>query len=171
MKRKGFTLTELLITLVILSVLSMVVFPVVTPAMQNNRLSACAERMADELRYVRSLSMTNPDGDDSVYSMRFLVTSNYYDAQRYDGSNLLPVEDPLQPGETLSVDLDTDTEFQGITIQNNRYVSFDSKGRPYGNSWGSGSPISTILSVTLQNSAGNERTVSVYPKTGTVTVQ
>jgi len=171
----GHTLIELMIVFLLLGILSAVAIPAIQNGLSDIRLKTCAERIAEHLRYARTLSMTNPEGLNRIYSMNVSSNpTNNYRVQSWNGATFADVQDPLDSSRVLNIWFNSVPEFQGITIQSSSpttAISFDRRGRPYHNSNAAGNPPGAIWNMVLQNNAGTTRTLSVYPETGIVIVR
>ena len=172
----GFTLPELVVTLVILSVLSAVIVPITATANANSRLTACAERIADDIRYTRTQSMTNPNGYNEVFEVIISLGLNYYRIERYNGTTNVPISDPLEPYRNLVFDLDDSPEFRGLRLQSTTsgVLAFDRQGRPYpdnDDAYDGINQLMTVWNLVLEDNSGRTKTILVYPITGIVTIQ
>ena len=104
-KNKGFTLTELLGTIVILSLLIAVAIPVyfnITKSVKNNEYTSVKNRIESlALRYVEENNLENV----SYISVNRLISNGYLSADKYveeEGSELAYVINPIDNKENLA---------------------------------------------------------------------
>jgi type II secretion system protein H len=182
LRQCGFTLTELLVVVIILGVLA----AVVTPGLRSGdpeKLALAAVYVAEAMRIARSEAMRT----GQVYGVTISQATQRVQVRRYDIT-----QDPVDPLETLyhpfsrqllDFDLDTRAEVSGTQIANTQdvfgygslgrrqTVLFDAQGLPI---WIVGSGPTTWamtdgdVSLTLD---GLNTTVSLAPYVGRVTVQ
>src|ERR1043165_8289380 len=87
----GFTLVEVLMVVLLVSVLAAIVLPSMNPGVYDQLLAA-AEVVATDLAYGRSLAVTNND----TYRFTFDLTNNQYWLE-YTGSNSALATLPSSP--------------------------------------------------------------------------
>ena len=144
-RKKGFSLVELVIVLVIVALLSRVIVPIFLNAMWRSQLNACAEQLASHLRYARALAMARGGPDEQINFMT--STEHSYRICQYTGSDCFssPLEkDPLDESKTLYVIAKPPAggtgrpEWKDITFTNVHFplpfggpsFSFDKDGKP-----------------------------------------
>lgn len=163
--QKGFTLVEIIIVVVILSIAAFLTVPVLSSA-ADIQVRAAANRIAADLDYAKGLAITN----QQAYSVVFDISNESYEIQDEIGNT---VENPVRPGtgfvvEFSNTDLDrvdiVDADFDADIT---KAITFDYLGSPY-----SGNSTSTPLNsgqITLQ--ADNfSIVIDVEPVTGYVTI-
>lgn len=148
----GFTLMELVATLVLMGILA---FSVVPRFLDKGSIdvSATAEQLAGDIRYTQSLAMTSGQRN------RINLAAASYQITTSAGA---PVAHPAT-GSTAAISLG-DVSLGGYS----GYIAFDGKGVPYTDV--SGTLLGTPATITL-SSGGNTRQVVVSPQTGRVIVQ
>src|SRR3990172_1716955 len=106
-KPSGFTLIEIVLILLVVSVLAAVAIPKFGQFYSGLRLSGAADKLVNDIRYTQSLAATTRNH----HKVTFPGSTSY---QVIDISTGNPVKDPLTRGN-LIVDL-TQTEFSGVSI-------------------------------------------------------
>jgi prepilin-type N-terminal cleavage/methylation domain-containing protein len=162
---RGFTLTELLVILTILGVLSWIAFPKMV-AMDEIRLDTAARRLAADLRYAQSLAMSRR----IIHGVLFDPALEKYTV--FAPSPGAPIPDPADRAKTLVMDYPTRTEFKGVLIQSAAFgtspgLTFDYFGVPRDTA---GVDLTTSGRVVLSYQ-GQTDTVIVAPQTGMVTIR
>lgn len=147
----GFTLTELVIVLLILAILSAVVIPYFLKTLLRSQLNACTEQVASHLRYVRRLAMetgvpkqmTFYVGDpNQSYRVHAVGNPAALEKNPLDGSDFIIMLVPAA-GERQA------PQFKGVQFREAcfapdsctgaatpRYVTFDANGVPFAGSTG-----------------------------------
>jgi prepilin-type N-terminal cleavage/methylation domain-containing protein len=162
---RGFTLTELLVILMIIGVLSWLAFPKMA-AMDEIKLDAAARRLAADLRYAQSLAMSRR----VIHGVLFDAAQEKYTV--YAPTPSSPVTDPADRARPMTVDYTSRTEFRGVLVQSASFgttpgVTFDYFGVPRDTA---GADLTASGQVVLSYQ-GQSDTVLVAPQTGVVTIR
>jgi prepilin-type N-terminal cleavage/methylation domain-containing protein len=165
MSARGFTLTELIVILSILGIVSWLAYPKVV-AMDEIKLDTAARRLASDLRYAQSLAMSRR----VIHGILFNSAAERYTV--FAPNSATPITDPADRAKTLTVDYTSRTEFLGVQIQSASFgttpgVTFDYFGVPRDTS---GVDLTTSGRVVLTYQ-GVTDTVLVAPQTGMVTTR
>ena len=157
-KQKGFSLTELVITIVILAILG--VSSIILWPKKTLNLYAEANKVASDIRYVKALSMAF----DENYRID-LTQNNSYKLLNASGN---PINNFTKPSATIALP-------PGITIQTNstdKYLAFDCFGTPYLSASNTtlGTKMASTLLITLMHNSGEQTIISVKQETGYVEV-
>jgi len=161
---KGFTYTELVITLMIIGILTVVAIPAIT-GLFSFGLDSVALQITSDIRYAQSLSISYP----GLYSVDFSPANGY---QVLDPGGSV-VTDPANMAVGRTIDLSL-PRYQGLVLSSADFdgtdqVYFDSLGTPYQADGVTGLVLAG--SVTLTDKDGASRTISVQPGTGKVSIQ
>ncbi len=162
MSARGFTLTELIVIMSILGILSWLAFPKMS-AMDEIKLDTAARRMAADLRYAQSLAISKR----VIHGILFNPALEKYTV--FAPTTGTPITDPADRARTMVVDYTTRTEFKGVLIQSATFgttpgVSFDYFGVPRDTA---GVDLAATGLVVLSYQGMND-TVFVAPQTGMV---
>ena len=151
-KNRGFTLTEMIIVIIIIGILSAAVF--IRWSKSTTDLDAQKALLVNDLRYTQNLSMSRNE------RYRFVIISSIkYDIQDSNGNSQ---EIPSTANGNL---------ISGITLSSPiNIIIFDGRGTPYNGSTTPESLITSEVIITLQNSAGQTRTIHITPLTGKVSI-
>jgi len=158
---KGFTLVEILIVVVILSIVGLLAIPMFSSA-SGFQLSSAANMIAADIEYAKNLAVATQRN----YSVVFDVAGNSYHIEDDSGS---VIDHPFRGGQ-YAVYLSSEPRLKLVSISSVNFdgtpkVTFDYLGSPY-NGNGTGLNIGQV-----QVSAGeNTMTVTVEPVTGYVTI-
>ena len=167
--RNGFTLVELIIVVVILSIAALIAVPMVSNA-ADIQVRAAANRIAADIDYVKSLAITH----QSRYYIIFDEANESYEIREYPSNDV--IDHPVNPGlfvvdfsadgRLSRVDIDAADFDSGSSVSN--VLAFDYLGSPYS---GTTDPLLTGQ-ITLQDKqAGNFKLyVKIEPVTGYVTI-
>jgi prepilin-type N-terminal cleavage/methylation domain-containing protein len=156
---RGFTLIELVLVMLLASVLVVALLPR-APTKESLTISARAEQLASDLRYVQSLSMTR----GSRYCVS--LTASAYSLTTTDaGNNCLGVTEPhpalLTQPIAICIGCMSWTNLPASVIQ------FDGLGTPY---TAAATALANNAVITIADS-GSTRTITISPITGRVLVQ
>lgn len=161
---RGFTLGELVVVLMLVSILGFLALPRLS---QNTlELSGQAEQVASDTRYAQSLSMTRGAalGSQGRYCIFFTATGYQF---RHNGNSYATpcttaVIHPATGSSAAIVLSGTAVSTANLT---GNYVEFDTKGQPT-----SFTAPAANATITL-TATGGPRTVVISPVTGKATVQ
>jgi prepilin-type N-terminal cleavage/methylation domain-containing protein len=164
----GFTLVEIIIVVVILSIAALIAVPMVSNA-ADIQVRAAANKIAADIDYVKSMAITH----QKRYYIIFFEADESYEIR--DSSNVV-IDHPVNPGP-FAVDFSTDGNLNRVNIASADFDSgssvsnvlmFDYLGSPY-----SGTSLSLVTGqITLQDKqTGNFKLyVKIEPVTGYVTI-
>lgn len=163
--QSGFTLTELIVMLSIVGILSWIAFPKMA-AMDEIKLDTAARRLAADLRYAQSQAISKR----VMHGILFEPSIERYTV--FAPTISTPVTDPADRARPLRVDYTSRTEFQGVLISSATFgttpgVKFDYFGVPRDTS---GVDLAATGRVILTYQGASD-TIDVAPQTGTVTVR
>ena len=156
---KGFTIIELLIVVVILSIAALTAIPMMSSASSLQIRSAVNLVMAD-LEYAKSMAITRGQN----HSVVFNAGTDSYQIEDQNGN---VISHPVKKGFNYIVSFPNDNRLNRVDITNvnfngNSSVEFDCLGSPVG--------ITSEGTVTLQ-AGGTTATVTVEPVTGFISSQ
>ncbi len=157
-KTDGFTLIEVLMVIVVVSILAVIPFFSMPAASIN--LDGQAQQLAHDIRYTQSLSMTKAQR----YRLVITTGTSSYQILNSAGTAVL-----LASGST-TVTLNSGISFGTLTNLPNNMIVFDGDGVPYTDTGSPGTALSANASIPLQGS-GSTKTVVIVPLTGKVNVQ
>ncbi|MBP9864789.1 MAG: prepilin-type N-terminal cleavage/methylation domain-containing protein [Candidatus Omnitrophica bacterium] len=108
---RGFTMMEMILTLVILSVLSTIALPQIVGAIQNFRLNSAAQKMLSDIRYARELALNR----HGTYGIQVNAASNSYQIFSLVGATKTVLTDPMKR-TSMIVDFDLLPQYSGVSI-------------------------------------------------------
>lgn len=162
-RRAGFTLTELLMVVVILLIGALAVIPMMSSS-ASVQVEAAADMLAADLEYAKSLAISH----SGVYRVSFNLSQNYYQVMNSFGT---VVDHPVKHQDFI-VDFDALGDLDRVKIDSANFdgsneLRFDYLGSPYnGNGCGS-----ALNSGTITLKAGSvEMGITVEPVTGMIKV-
>lgn len=153
MNRKGFTLVEIAIALTVVGVLSVMAMPDIATSARTLRLNNAAQRLAGDIRYIRSLALSN----HKTYGIDFdLDNDNTVDGTSYNlfelnGGTQTTINDPNRNTAT-AISFSSQPEFSGVSITSasSMQLRVDEFGKPYN---ASGAALTATMTITLQSSS------------------
>jgi len=161
----GFTLIELVVTLVILLVLSTAVITNFTGA-DVLILDAAANKLVSDIRYVQQLAITK----HSNFGISFDPNDESYYAYKELPTPFNKISNPLTH-ENLEIDYSDDEELKRVNLVStnltNNIIEFNSIGRPFD---GSGTGINYVGEVNLSYTDFS-RTIKIEKNTGKVWIE
>ena len=164
--RAGFTFIEVIITIAVIAILSVVVIVSINSAMHGIQLASAADRLVADLRYAENMAA----GEGKWYGVSFEVApTNRYTLYTTTGTVDTVINDPNKNGSSFIVN--TNTLFNvtlNANIEGGRKVEFHPFGTPYNDK--TGAAISSEGLVTLTQGAGS-RIVRITPVTGRIYIQ
>lgn len=149
-KLYGFTLVELLIIIAIVGILGACIVNINMPTTGGIKVSYSANQLATDIRLAQSLAM------DLNQRRQVNFSANSYSVT--DTSN--------NPAWLNSGSIAFDPNIS-ITSSTPVSIIFNGRGIPYTNST---TTLSSTFQVVLKSSAGDQRTINIYPTTGVVGV-
>lgn len=164
-RKRGFTLVEIIMVVVILGIAALMAIPMVSNA-ADVQVRAAANRIAADIDYAKSMAITY----QRSYSVVFDPANESYEIQDQNGA---VIDHPVNPG-TFVVDFSADSNLSRVDIANadfdsdaSKAITFDYLGSPY-----SGLDTSTPLNTGQITLTADNFTlvVNVEPVTGYVTI-
>lgn len=160
--RKGFTLVELIVVIVILAIAAAVAIPMLTNA-GSIQLTSAASLIAADLEYAKSMAITT----GLVYSVVFNNETERYQLEDQNGS---VIPHPVKKGFDYVVDFRNNSRLDKVNIVSADFdgtseIRFDYIGSPQN---GNGTAL-TSGTITLQANSDTV-TVIVEPVTGYISV-
>lgn len=166
--KRGFTLIEVLMVIVILGVAALIVVPMASPA-AGLQVTGATLQLASDLEYARSMAISR----GQTYKVVFDPDNRTYEVEDASGNVLAH---PVNFGKTYVVNYAADTRFAQISIDEADFdgavnadglpeVRFDGLGSPFN---ADGDPLDSGQ-VRLV-AASESRTVTVEPVTGIISV-
>ena len=147
MNRKGVTLIELVIVMVIIAIMAVLMAPNIGAWLPNYRLRSAARDIASTLRTAQVKAVSN-NRDYRVQFTEGTGSSGSYVLQRDSGGF-----SPDGPAQTLPTGIQMTTSF------NNERVDFRTNST------------ADAGTVSLRNPRGDQRTITVVLSTGRITIQ
>lgn len=162
---KGFTLLELVITIIILVIIAVVAVPKITDIIQNRQLIAARKIQAD-LRWAQQFAVNK----NCRTRVAFNAGAESYTVSENTSGSFATATDPTT-NSPFTVTLNTG-QYAGVVINSAGFdgqntVEFDSIGKPYASD-GTGSPPALTAPGTV--SLPNSISITVTPETGKIGV-
>lgn len=154
---KGFTLIELVMTIVIISIIA--VFAFMSSPAATIVLDAQAKQLESDIRYAQSLSMAQGQRYRWVK-----LSSNTYQILNSSGTAI------TLPSGSTTVTLNSGITFGTLTNLPNNLVAFDGRGTPYSTTGSPGTALASNATIPL-TSSGQTFTLTISPVTGRMIVQ
>lgn len=162
----GFTLVEVVVTIVLLSVIAMVGVPKIAGALNSIRLNTAAQKVMNDIRYVREMALSYHD----TYGLEFDTIGNSYQIFQVVGATKTVVTDPHR-NKPMIIDFDNLSEFSGVSISSANVceggpcfaneIRIDAFGIPFDSE---GTQFLGLATITLQ-SGGLTKTIQVTQTT------
>jgi len=170
----GFTLFELLIVLLIVSIFTMLGWPALNAFMGDYRLGAAAEEIVNALEFAQLTAVSGQQTQVTISAAtktidvkqfkpdaNLLSGAGSYTAAEVENSSYAYLGNPMNKGTDYSITFPNDSRFSGVDITTSAFgspVTFNSTGTP-----------SMGGTVTLTFS-GRQKTVTLNAVTGRVSV-
>lgn len=159
---RGFTLVEVIIVVVILSIAAMMAIPMMSSA-GSVQIRSAADAIAADLEYAKSMAISR----QRMYSVVFDTSSESYQIQDDTGT---VIKHPVKRGFDYIIDFKNDNRMKKVDIFSVNFdstaaIKFDYLGSPYD---GSGNPLNSG-NITLQ-ADGSTVTITVEPVTGFISI-
>lgn len=157
MTRKGFTLIELIVVLVLLSILTALIAPRL-PATESMELKSSARSLASMLRYLGERSI----GSKNIYRLRINIPENSIKVTRkLSNGDEIPPEDTLLSRNALVAGIvitDIQSPRLGKATEGEVLIDFGAAG------------LSEFLTLHLNSPKGESFTIAAYPGGGKVKI-
>lgn len=166
--RDGFTLIELVMVIVIMAVLAVTFF--IRSKNDPLTVSNAAERMADDIRYMRSLAMST----GKAHGIQFTVLNPQSEYKDFTGYGFYvrnrygTPESYSDPGHKSFVSLQNDLGGVGGVVSPNDLLVFDNDGLPYGD-FALDDKIYSLLIIRFYKE-NSMKEINVVPNTGGVLI-
>jgi prepilin-type N-terminal cleavage/methylation domain-containing protein len=159
---RGFTLVEVIIVVVILSIAAMMAIPMMSSA-GSVQIRSAAEAIAADLEYAKSMAISRQQN----YGIIFDPGNDKYDVVNQSGA---VVPHPVKRGFPYTINFRSDSRLNKVDLVTANFdgwtgIKFDYLGSPYD---GSGSPLNSGT-ITLQ-ADGRTVTITVEPVTGFISI-
>lgn len=170
---RGFTLIEVILVVVIISIAAMIAVPMLSDA-ANNQVRAAANRLAADLDYAKGLAVTH----QKPFCVEFDIANESYVIAGYNSTtgNFETIENPVMPGTLYTVNFKTGGNFDRVDIANANFdadtsnaVTFDYLGSPYHGKTTDSADALNSGRITLQAETSTIY-VDIEPMTGYVTI-
>lgn len=166
MDKKAFTLVEMLILVMILSIVAMVAIPMLGSA-STMQVKAAANKIAADLEYAKSMAISRQKN----YSIIFDIDNETYQIQ--DDSGVV-IKDPMQTSKDFVVDFKKDSRISQVNILSVSFdsavvITFDYLGSPY-SGMSSNSLIDGSNGITLK-AGDTQMEILVEPVTGYINIR
>ncbi len=165
--RRGFTLIEVIIVVVIISIAAMMAVPMFSSA-GSMQIGSAANIIAADLEYAKSMAITRGQN----YSIVFDVTAESYKIVDQSGN---VVSHPVKTGFEYVVDFKNDSRLSKVDISSVQFqpntantIKFDCLGSPYSDNGTSTEPLDSGSIVI--SAEGATTTITVEPVTGYITI-
>jgi prepilin-type N-terminal cleavage/methylation domain-containing protein len=156
-KRNGFTLIEIIVVIVIISIAALLVIPMMGSA-GDIQVRAAADMIAADLEYAKSMAISR----QKTYKVIFDTVAESYRLAVYENGITTTITHPVNAGKPYAVNFKADSRVSQVNIDSVSFagseVDFDSVGSP-----NSGGQI-------VLKAGGKTVTVSVEAGTGFISV-
>ena len=159
MNRRGFTLIELVLLILIIAILAAVLYP--KGDINTIRAAAVARKLLSDLRYAQQLA----NATQARHGVNFNSATQYTVFKNNDSG--IAATDPMKSGSYV---VNMTGDFAGATVSNtltSGIVRFDSLGIPYEGANGSQAALAAARTITV-SAAGTVKTITIEPNTGQV---
>ena len=167
MNKKGVTLIELVVTMVVIAILALIAFVTLEPY-KGIKLRTAAEKLSLDLLYTRNLALATV----KWYGVSFEADpANAYTVYLTNGTADTIINDPSQPGKDFKIyiqDVYDGVKISQVQIAGGNKIEFDPMGTPFPDK--SGARLSAEAVVILSY-RGLTAEVRVTPRTGRSYIQ
>ena len=166
MDKKAFTLVEMIILVIILSIIALGALPMIGSA-STMQVKAAANKIAADLEYAKSMAISRQKN----YSIVFDINNETYQIQDSNGV----IQDPMQTSKDFVVDFKKDSRICNVNVLSVNFdsavaITFDYLGSPYSGTTSSNALINGSNGITLK--AGNtQMEILVEPVTGYINIR
>ena len=111
--RRGFSLLELIVVMLVISILAVLAIEKITTVLSSTRVQLAANELSVNLRYIRNMAMDQ----ERTTRIQFYVVSNSYQVFVSDatGTNYVSAQDPVKQSSWLVTISD---RFSGVALTN-----------------------------------------------------
>ena len=162
MKRNGFTLLEIILIIILLSLLS-ITFLIKWSGFEEIKLSSAISKLASDIAYAQHLAITT----QLYHGISFDLANERYYLFRIEDGSLSTIEDPYNPKKDFVVEYNTE-ELQGVTLESisikDTQLIFNWKGTPCNIT---GEELDDDVTITLA-CKGKTKTLTITAQTGKI---
>jgi prepilin-type N-terminal cleavage/methylation domain-containing protein len=169
----GFTLLEVVAVLVILGIITAIAVSRISS--NQNNLITVTDTLTSHLRLAQARAMSTSTDDVNTFSawgVRFVSATQYHLFYCADASACNPADAANQKIFLGADSIIMDLAPKGVQVTNGALIlAFDRFGTPYDAvaSIPTNNSRTSQLTLTLQDSNGNNRTINITPQTGMIT--
>ncbi|MEO0094172.1 MAG: GspH/FimT family pseudopilin [candidate division WOR-3 bacterium] len=167
MKLKAFTIIELVIVIITVSILAFVSAVAIGNAMKGIQLNNAADKLASDLRYAQTMAQ----GTGVWYGISIEANPvNQYTIYTTTGTIDTVVQNPAKIGSLFIVNLLNDyrTRISSVEIAGGNKVEFNPLGIPYSDKLESAISSEGVITLVIDSTS---KTVRITPNTGRVYIQ
>jgi len=167
MNRKGYTMIELSIALIILAIISVIAMIAIANSMRAMSISNAANKLATDLTFAQSLAAAA----GQWYGVSVEVSPlDQYTVFVTTGTADSTVDNPGKRGSPMVINLKNDygVSISSVNIAGGNKVAFNPIGTPYNNKSGSALAAEGVITISKDLTS---RTVRITPNTGRIYIQ
>lgn len=165
--RRGFTLIEVIATLIILAILAAVAASRV--GTDNSNLITAGDSLVSHLRLAQIRAMNNSPDVDAVWGIRFSDSTHYNLFYCDVASTCNPAaaanNSPIPGADAADIDLSKNSvTLSGIAFP--AVIAFNRFGTPFSNA--DLATLAATVTLTLQGTGGQTKSITITPQTGMI---
>ena len=167
MRKKGFTIIELVIVMVAVGILSVMSVVVIGKAIRQIQLGSATDKMASDFRYAQTMASST----GKWYGVSVEANPlNIYTIYTTTGTKDTLADNPAKFGSNFIVNVNTNygVLISGVNIAGGKKVEFSPLGTPYTDRYGTA--LTAEGTITL-NKESLSKTIHISPDTGRVYIQ
>ena len=165
--RKGFTIVEAVIVMVIIGIFSTISVVVIGGAIRQIQLGGATDRMASDLRYAQTMASST----GSWYGVSVEANPlNLYTIYTTTGTKDTLADNPAKSGTSFTVNVNTNYEvlIGSVNIAGGKKVEFSPLGTPYTDRYGTALTADGTITLSKESIS---KTIHISPGAGRVYIQ